>query len=54
MGDFSMLSQIGYGNYAKVILIRRKVNSRIYAMKIVKKQKDGNGIRGLKKEHAFI
>lgn len=49
-----MLSQIGYGNYAKVILVRRKINSRVYAMKIVKKQKEGNAIKGLKKEHAYI
>jgi serum/glucocorticoid-regulated kinase 2 len=37
--DFSMLSLIGVGNYAKVILVRRKVNNRIYAVKIVKKRK---------------
>lgn len=34
-----MLSMIGIGNYAKVILVRRQANGKIYAMKIIKKKK---------------
>lgn len=37
--DFSMLSLIGVGNYAKVVLVRKKSNGKLYAMKIVKKKK---------------
>jgi serum/glucocorticoid-regulated kinase 2 len=37
--DFSMLSLIGFGNYAKVVLVRKKSNGKLYAMKIVKKKK---------------
>ena len=49
-----MLSLIGLGNYARVILVRRKSNGRIYAMKIVKKSKPSSPIKGIKKEHAYI
>jgi hypothetical protein len=52
--DFSMLSQIGIGNYAKVILVRKKTNSRVYAMKIVKKHREQGEIKGIKKQHAYI
>lgn len=34
-----MLSMIGVGNYAKVLLVRKKNNAKIYAMKIVKKSR---------------
>jgi serine/threonine protein kinase len=55
LNDFSMLSMIGIGNYAKVILVRRKASGRIYAMKIVKKKKEHeNEMKGLKKAHAYI
>ena len=55
LNDFSMLSMIGIGNYAKVILVRRKSNGRIYAMKIVKKKKEREGeLKGLKKIHAYV
>ena len=37
-----MLSNIGIGNYAKVILVRKKDNNKIYAMKIIKKHKEIN------------
>lgn len=50
-----MLSLIGVGNYAKVILVRRKVSNRIYAIKIVKKRKEQEGeLKGIKKFHAYI
>lgn len=35
-----MLSLIGIGNYAKVVLVRKKATGHIYAMKIVKKRKE--------------
>lgn len=55
LGDFSMLSMIGIGNYAKVILVRRKSSGRTYAMKIVKKKKEQEGeLRGPRKMHAYI
>ena len=50
--DFSMLSMIGVGNYAKVILVRKKSNDRIYAMKIVKKKQ--NSVMAVKVSHAYI
>jgi hypothetical protein len=54
LSEFSMLSLIGLGNYAKVILVRRRTNGRVYAMKIVKKRKPSSAIKGIKKEHAYI
>ncbi len=55
LNDFSMLSMIGIGNYAKVILVRRKASGRTYAMKIVKKKKEQESeMKGLKKAHAYI
>lgn len=35
--DFSLLRIIGKGSYAKVALVRMKSNSKIFAMKILKK-----------------
>lgn len=34
-----MLSLIGVGNYAKVVLVRKKSSGKLYAMKIMKKRK---------------
>lgn len=39
--DFNMLSLIGIGNYAKVVLVRKKSSGKLYAMKIMKKKKVG-------------
>uniref|UniRef100_A0A8C7MWG7 Protein kinase C n=1 Tax=Oncorhynchus kisutch TaxID=8019 RepID=A0A8C7MWG7_ONCKI len=36
--DFDLLSVIGRGSYAKVLLVRLKKTERIYAMKVVKKE----------------
>lgn len=36
--DFTMLSQIGKGTYAKVILVRYKVDKKLYALKMLKKK----------------
>ena len=48
-----MLTLVGVGNYAKVLLVRRQGTDRIYAMKIVRKPKM-NPILGVRKEHAFL
>ncbi len=55
ISDFNMLSLIGIGNYAKVVLVRKKSNGKVYAMKIVKKRKETNIENKLiKKNHAYI
>ena len=36
--DFSSLSVIGKGSYAKVVLVKKKDNGELYAMKILKKE----------------
>ena len=51
--DFVMLSLLGVGNYAKVLLVRRQGTNKVYAMKIVRKPKENGGV-GVKKEHAFL
>lgn len=35
--DFTLLTLIGKGSYAKVVLVRKKSNNQIYALKILKK-----------------
>lgn len=52
--DFSMLTMLGIGNYAKVILVRRKTSGRTYAMKIVKKRRAESELAGLRRTHALI
>lgn len=52
LDDFHTLSFIGQGNYAKVVLVRKKLNAKIYALKILKKRKLEE--RRHQKEHAFI
>jgi serum/glucocorticoid-regulated kinase 2 len=54
LNDFSMLSMIGIGNYAKVILVRRKSSGRTYAMKIVKKRREESELKGVRKLHAYV
>ncbi len=39
ISDFNMLSLIGVGNYAKVVLVKKKSSGKLYAMKIMKKRK---------------
>lgn len=51
VNDFKLLSVIGYGNYAKVALVKKKDDDKIYAMKIVKKK---GKVKGIKKSHALI
>jgi len=36
--DFIMLSPIGKGTYAKVILVRHKKDNKLYALKMLKKR----------------
>ena len=36
--DYSMLSVIGKGSYAKVILVREKATSKLFALKSMKKK----------------
>lgn len=35
--DFTLLSVLGKGSYAKVILVRKKDNQQVYALKVLKK-----------------
>lgn len=36
--DYSLLSVIGRGTYAKVLLVRCKQDKQVYAMKVLKKK----------------
>lgn len=36
--DYTRISVIGKGTYAKVLLVRSKVDSQVYAMKMLKKK----------------
>lgn len=38
LDDYTMLSVIGKGSYAKVVLVRRKDNNTLYALKSMKKK----------------
>jgi serum/glucocorticoid-regulated kinase 2 len=38
MDDFTLLTVIGKGSYAKVVLVKKKSNDKVYAMKILKKK----------------
>jgi len=38
MNDFSVLSVIGKGTYAKVMLVRHLRDNALYAMKVLKKK----------------
>lgn len=51
LNDFHMLSLLGIGNYAKVILVRKKINSKLYALKVIKKVGE---ILKLNKDHAYL
>lgn len=37
--DFTLLTVLGKGTYAKVVLVRKKDSEKIYAMKIIKKSR---------------
>jgi serine/threonine protein kinase len=36
--DFTLISVIGKGTYAKVLLVRSKIDNQVYAMKSLKKK----------------
>ena len=38
MNSFITISVIGKGSYAKVVLVRKKDNQKVYALKIIKKK----------------
>jgi serum/glucocorticoid-regulated kinase 2 len=38
LSQFTMLSVIGKGSYAKVVLVRKKRNGLVYALKSMKKK----------------
>jgi len=38
LDDYATLSVIGKGSYAKVVLVRKKANSQLYALKSMKKK----------------
>lgn len=38
LDQFTMLSVIGKGSYAKVVLVRKKQNGNLYALKSMKKK----------------
>jgi serine/threonine protein kinase len=38
MKDFSVLSVIGKGTYAKVLLVRQLKDNQLYALKVLKKK----------------
>ncbi len=38
VNSFLLLSVIGKGNYAKVLLVRKKDNEKLFAMKALKKK----------------
>lgn len=56
LSDFNMLSLIGIGNYAKVVLVRKKSSGKLYAMKIIKKRLSPQDAKDTKinKNQAFI
>ncbi len=39
INSFYTISVIGKGSYAKVILVKKKDNEKLYAMKVLKKKK---------------
>jgi hypothetical protein len=50
-----MLTLIGVGNYAKVVIVRKKSSGKLYAMKIIKKRvSDHDKDAKFLKNQAFI
>ena len=39
LDDFTLLTVLGKGTYAKVVLVKKKDTEKIYAMKIIKKSR---------------
>ena len=38
LDDFTMLTVIGKGSFAKVVLVKKKDNGKVFALKILKKK----------------
>jgi serine/threonine protein kinase len=36
--DFTLITVLGKGSYAKVVLVKKRDNGRIFAMKVIKKK----------------
>lgn len=49
--DFKLLTVFGVGNYSKVALVRKQADGKIYALKVIKKEKN---VKGVKRGHAYI
>lgn len=47
--DFSMLTVLGKGAFAKVLLVRHNINQKVFAMKIIPKKNVS-----AKKQESFI
>jgi len=45
LDNYTMLTVIGKGGYAKVVLVKKNDDGQIYAMKILKKKFIGNLIK---------
>ena len=50
LDNYTMLTVIGKGGYAKVVLVKKNDNGEIYAMKILKKKFIGNFFNSRVKE----
>ena len=48
--DYELLTVFGVGSYSKVALVRKKMDGKIYAMKVVKKE---GKVKGIKRCHAY-
>ena len=48
--DFHLLTVFGVGSYSKVALVRKRIDGKIYAMKVIKKE---SKVKGVSKCHAY-
>lgn len=46
--DFERLKEIGHGSYSTVYLVRKISNRKIFAMKIISKDKVANAVDGVR------
>lgn len=51
--DFTLITVLGKGSYAKVVLVKKKDNGKIFAMKVIKK-KDQNDKNTQKQQEHII
>ena len=50
--DFTLITVLGKGSYAKVLLVKKKSDGRIFAMKVIKKKE--NSDKNTQKQHEHI